>query len=55
MSPTTVTVVVSISLALLGYIVTYSNSLRLDRRKDRLMRLDKQLRGPRSTTLPGRT
>jgi hypothetical protein len=43
MSPTTVTVVVSISLALLGYIVTYSNSLRLDRRKDRLMRLDKQL------------
>jgi hypothetical protein len=43
MSLTTVTVVVSILLALLGYIVTYSNNLRLDRRKDRIMRLNEQL------------
>jgi hypothetical protein len=40
---TTVTVVVSILLALLGYIVTYRNNLRLDRRKDRLMRVSEQL------------
>jgi hypothetical protein len=39
----TVTLVVSISLALLGYIATYRNNLRLDRHKDRLTRVDDQL------------
>ena len=38
------TIVVSVLLALAGYGATYLNNLRLDRRKDRLDRVDRQLR-----------
>jgi len=40
---TGLTVAVSILLALGGYLATYANNLRLDRRRDRLARLDRQL------------
>lgn len=38
------TIVVSVTLALIGYIFTYFNNLRLARRKDKLDRIDRQLR-----------
>jgi hypothetical protein len=41
---TVVTISVTVALALLGYLFTYMNNLRLARRKDRLDRVDRQLR-----------
>ena len=38
-----ITTVVTVFLALLGYFATYSNNLRISRRKDQLERINKQL------------
>lgn len=41
---TVITIIVSITLALVGYMFTYFNNLRLAKRKDRIDRIDRQLR-----------
>ena len=52
------TLSVTILLALLGYLVTYGNNLRLAQRKDRLERVERQLRdlyGPLLSTAEAST